>query len=99
MSRRIGTHQVKVIDLLGLLIRAPRTTPELCELTGIHREAVHWWLHLLVEEGLLRKEAHPRGHKGGRVFKYFWNHPCPNPQNPESNTNPEASTHQPTSSP
>lgn len=75
MGRRIGTYQVKVIDLLGLLIRAPRTMAELCELTGMTRESIHWWLSLMVEEGLLRKEAHPRGPKGGRVFKYFWSPP------------------------
>ena len=75
MSRRIGTHQVKIIDLLGLLIRAPRTMSELCDLTGMSREAIHWWLHLMVEEGLLRKEAQPRGPNGGRLFKYFWSPP------------------------
>lgn len=76
MGRRIGTYQVKVIDLLGLLIRAPRTMAELRDLTGMTRESIHWWLSLMVEEGLLRKEAYPRGSKGGRVFKYFWSPPC-----------------------
>jgi len=76
MGRRIGTHQVKVIDLLGLLVRAPRTMSELVELTGMSRDAIHGWLRLLIEEGLLRKEARFYRTKGGRVLKYFWSPPC-----------------------
>ena len=91
--------QSKIVDMIGLLVRAPRTMAELVELTGMDRTALHWWLSLMVEEGLLRKEANPRGHKGGRVFKYFWNHPCLNQQSPASSTDPEASTPRPTSSP
>jgi len=75
MGRRIGTHQVKVIDLLGLLVRAPRTMSELVELTGMSRDAIHGWLRLLIEEGLLRKEARFYRTKGGRVLKYFWSPP------------------------
>lgn len=61
--------------MIGLLVRAPRTMSELVDLTGMSREAIHWWLRLMVEEGLLRKESHPRGPTGGRVFKYFWSPP------------------------
>ena len=75
MAKRTGSNQSKIIDLLGLLIRAPRTMSELCDLPGMSREAIHRWLHLMVEEGLLRKEAQPRGPNGGRLFKYFWSPP------------------------
>lgn len=77
MSRkRSGQNLVKVVDMLGLLVRAPRTMAELVELTGMGREAIHWWLRLMVEEGLLRKEAHYKEPTGCRVFKYFWSPPC-----------------------
>lgn len=73
MKKRIGLNQSKVVDLIGLLVRAPRTVAELSELTSVSRYGIYPWLKLMTEEGLLRKEAHPRGPKGGRVFKYYWN--------------------------
>jgi hypothetical protein len=45
----------------------PRT--ELSELTGMDRTALHWWLQLMTEEGLLRCEKVSRHHV------YHWNHP------------------------
>ena len=75
MAKRTGSNQSKIVDMSGLLARAPRTIAELVELTGMDRTALYWWLHLMVEEGLLRKEAHPRGPNGGRLFKYFWSPP------------------------
>lgn len=70
-----GINRAKIVDMIGLLVRAPRTMDELSELTGMDRATLHWWLRLMVEEGLLRKEAHPPGPNGGRVFKYFWSPP------------------------
>jgi DNA-binding IclR family transcriptional regulator len=48
--------------MLGLLVRAPRTMAELSELTGMDRTALHWWLRLMTEEGLLRCEKVSRHH-------------------------------------
>ena len=75
MAKRTGSKQSKIVDMIGLLVRAPRTMAELVELTGMDRTALHWWLSLMVEEGLLRKEALSRGPNGGRMFKYFWSPP------------------------
>ena len=66
---------VKVIDMLVLLVRAPRTIPELTELTGMHRHTLNSWLELLCEEGLVRKEARTRRDPSGQVFKYYWSPP------------------------
>ena len=66
---------VKVIDMLGLLVRAPRTIPELTELTGMHRHTLNSWLELLCEEGLVRKEARTRRDPSVQVFKYYWSPP------------------------
>ena len=43
----------RIIDLLGLLVRAPRTVNELSELTGLNRVVVWSWLDLMREEGLI----------------------------------------------
>lgn len=64
-----GTNRSKIVDMLGLLVRAPRTVDELCELTDMSRYAIYPWLKLLMEEGLIRRE------KIGRPPKhscYFW---------------------------
>jgi predicted transcriptional regulator len=71
---------VKVVDMLGLLVRAPRTIPELTELTGMHRHTLNSWLELLCEEGLVRKEARIRRNPNGKVFKYYWSPPTCTPQ-------------------
>ena len=70
MTQRTGTYRVKVVDMLGLLVRAPRTIAELSELTGTGRWALYPWLRLLHQEGLLRRE------KVGRFHVYHWNAPC-----------------------
>lgn len=75
--KRTGSVQSAIVDMIGLLVRAPRTMSELVELTGMSRESVHGWLRLLIEEGLLRKEARSRRTKGGRLFMYFWSPPFP----------------------
>jgi hypothetical protein len=43
----------RIIDLLGLLVRAPRTVTELSELTGLDRVVVWSWLDLMRQEGLI----------------------------------------------
>ena len=59
---RIAPNRSKIVDMLGLLVRAPRTIAELSELTGMDRTALHWWLRLMTEEGLLRCEKVSRHH-------------------------------------
>ena len=72
MNRRTGTNRTKVIDMLGLLVRAPRTISELSELTGMDRSALYPWLHLMVEERLVRREDVGRGTPH---YRYFWSPP------------------------
>jgi hypothetical protein len=43
----------KAADLIGLLVRADRTRPELIELTGLKEESVTLWLQALLDEGLI----------------------------------------------
>ena len=43
----------RVADMLGLLVRAPRTIPELHTLTGISEPRLRAWLHALTDEGLV----------------------------------------------
>lgn len=45
--------QRKVSDLLGLLVRAPRTQNELAELTGMDKSTIRRWLRALIDEGLV----------------------------------------------
>ena len=70
MAKRTGSNQSKIVDMIGLLVRAPRTIAELVDLTGMDRTALYWWLRLMTEEGLLRCE------KLGRFHVYHWNAPC-----------------------
>ena len=64
--------QSKIVDMIGLLVRAPRTMAELVELTGMVRTALHWWLSLMVEERLVRREDVGRGTPH---YRYFWSPP------------------------
>jgi hypothetical protein len=43
----------RVTDMLGLLVRAPRTIPELRTLTGISEPRLRAWLQALTDEGLV----------------------------------------------
>jgi DNA-binding IclR family transcriptional regulator len=72
MTKRIGLNQSKVVDMIGLLVRAPRTVAELSELTGISRYGIYPWLYLMMEEGLLRRENVSRMR---RLYRYYWSPP------------------------
>ena len=67
-----GINRAKIIDLLGLLVRAPRTVDELSELTGLDKGPVRRWLRLLMEEQLVRRENIGRAVKH---YRYFWSPP------------------------
>jgi DNA-binding IclR family transcriptional regulator len=69
MKRTSGPLREKIIDLFGLLVRAPRTVAELADLTGMDRTTIYPWLHLMMEEGLLRRESVGRINKH---YVYFW---------------------------
>ena len=43
----------RVTDMLGLLVRAPRTVGELHTLTGISEPRLRAWLQALTDEGLV----------------------------------------------
>lgn len=73
MKKRVGLHQSKIVDMIGLLVRAPRTVAELSELTGVSRFGIYPWLNMMMEEGLLRRESKTFREQGGRVFMYYWN--------------------------
>ena len=72
MTATNGLNRAKIVDLIGLLARAPRTIDELADLTGMHRGAIHRWLRLLLEEQLIRRENIGRSQ---RHYRYFWRHP------------------------
>lgn len=50
---RHNRNVLRVVDLLGLLHKAPRTVAELVELTGMNEELVLRWVHALRAEGLI----------------------------------------------
>ena len=73
MTNKATPNRSKIVDMLGLLVRAPRTVAELVELTGMDRTRIYPWLSLLMEEDLLRREPTKLREQGGRVFRYYWN--------------------------
>lgn len=73
MTNKATPNRSKIVDMLGLLVRAPRTVAELVELTGMDRTKIYPWLSLLMEEDLLRREPTKLREQGGRVFRYYWN--------------------------
>ena len=65
----INSHTEKLIDLIGLLHRAPRTRPELIELTQMSEGAVQRWVTALSDEGLIRPiGTRPSGRRASVVF-------------------------------
>jgi DNA-binding transcriptional ArsR family regulator len=70
---RTAPNRSKIVDMLGLLVRAPRTVDELSELTGMDRTTIHWWLHMLMEEHLIQRKNFGRV---ARHYRYFWSPPC-----------------------
>jgi predicted transcriptional regulator len=70
---RAAPNRAKIVDMLGLLVRAPRTVDELSELTGMDRTTIHWWLHMLMEEHLIQRKNFGRV---ARHYRYFWSPPC-----------------------
>ena len=72
MTATNGLNRAKIVDMIGLLARAPRTIDELSDLTGMNRTAIHRWLRLLMEEQLVRRENIGRM---VRHYRYFWRHP------------------------
>ena len=73
MTNKATPNRSKIVDMLGLLVRAPRTVAELVELTGMGRKGLYPWLRLMVEEGLLRREIVGRTNLR---YVYHWNAPC-----------------------
>ena len=73
MAKRTGSNQSRIVDMIGLLVRAPRTIAELFELTGMGRKGLYPWLRLMVEEGLLRREIVGRTNLH---YVYHWIAPC-----------------------
>jgi DNA-binding transcriptional ArsR family regulator len=69
---RTAPNRSKIVDMLGLLVRAPRTVDELSELTGMDRTTIHWWLHMLMEEHLIQRKNFGRV---ARHYRYFWSPP------------------------
>lgn len=69
MKRTEGPLRTKIIDMLGLLVRAPRTVAELSDLTGMCRTSIYPWLHIMMQEGLLRREFIGRVNK---QYVYYW---------------------------
>lgn len=68
-----NTGRQKIADLLGLVVRAPRTLPEIATLTGMNKDSARAWLQLWADEGLLVIERLPRDGRVGRcTYRYRW---------------------------
>ena len=48
----LRANNLKVVDMLGLLHKAPRTAEELADLTGMSAPLIRDWLQALMAEGL-----------------------------------------------
>lgn len=60
---------MKIADIIMLLIKQPRTTRELSDLSGMHITTVKRYLDAFTDEGLLKKQESRRG----RIhFVYTW---------------------------
>ena len=55
MSRMQGDYVKRYIDMIALVVKQPRTTSDLVELSGIHKQAVTRWMNACVEEGLVER--------------------------------------------
>ena len=65
-------NQQKIADLIALIYKAPRTAPELADLTGISRTNVVGWLAALLGEGLVEKDGLRKTAAGGWSRVYKW---------------------------
>lgn len=62
------------VDVIGLVVRKPRTIPELVQLTGMHQSSISRLLTLLVEEGLVwvRIRGRRKGVPGKPPREFAW---------------------------
>lgn len=49
--KRSGANRAKVVQIVNLLCAQPRTIPELCELTGMTRDNVGFWVKAFAAAG------------------------------------------------
>ena len=64
----------RTCHMLFLIVKAPRTVRELCDLTGIGKQSCGYWLDGLQSEGLVSSEKVPRhdGKAGARARRWKW---------------------------
>lgn len=58
--------------MIALLYKAPRTAPELAELTGMSRSNIVLWLAAFMDEGLIEKIGVRKTPVGGSSRIYQW---------------------------
>jgi hypothetical protein len=59
--------------MIALLVKAPRTRQELCELTGMAEQNLRPWVRGMLDEGLIEVAGHRRregSHKDSEVFRW-----------------------------
>lgn len=68
------THIRKMADVVSCLVKAPRTVPELCDVTGISPDCARRYLSALTDEGIVEAKRLPRPKtKGGNSpILYRW---------------------------
>ena len=64
----------RTCHMLFLIVKAPRTIREICDLTGMGKQACGNWLSGLQEEGLVTSTKVPRhdGKAGARSRRWTW---------------------------
>jgi hypothetical protein len=70
-----GRCIARTLDLIALLAKAPRTRPELVELTGMDAETVGAWVIGLQSEGLIEpagRRRTPGTRRGRPPLVYRW---------------------------
>ena len=68
--KRDGSLEMQA-DTIARLMAAPRTSTELCDLTGYTRETIKRHFKSLRGEGLIEPEFEPRRGRGGSP-RWFW---------------------------
>ncbi|MEO8807924.1 MAG: hypothetical protein ABI433_17725 [Burkholderiaceae bacterium] len=74
MNRKEGDYVKRYVDMIALLVKKPRTTRELCEFSGVHKQAITRWMIGFESEGMVRRELEPKleGRRGPQRRVWHW---------------------------
>ena len=68
-----GPRTMRLLDMISLLVKSPRTRQELRDLTGLSESAILVWVRGMLDEGLIEVAGHHRregSHKESEVLRW-----------------------------